>query len=298
MTVAWHHEQLSQGKNAPGKPGLAPRWASAAKSGVGTALTSESNIWFTISRGIVTEVFHPSVDTACIRDCGLLVTDRQSFFSEERRDTSSTVAYMKCGVPAFQLTNTCNRGRYRIEKAIVSDPLRPTLLQQIDFVPLDADLADYSVFVLLNPHLRNQESPNRAWCGQFKGVPMLFAQSDSEVMALACSAPWLKRSVGFVGVSDGWQDISKHKRMVWSYDFADDGNVAVCGEIDLLGQNGHFLLALSFGTDEGQAGYRARASLLQGFDAARKVYIAQWTKSQEGVGSYKGGASEVRDCAA
>ena len=37
---------------------------------------------------------------------------------------------------------------------------------------------------------------------------MLFAQRGRLALALACSVPWLKRSAGFVGASDGWQDVS------------------------------------------------------------------------------------------
>lgn len=276
-------ENISPSGFAPGGPGSPPRWALAAKTGVGTSLSNESRVWFTLSEGIVNEVFHPCIDTACIRDCELLVTDRQNFFSEERRDTNTTTELLAPGVPAYRLTNKCTQGRYLIRKVVLADPYRPTLLQQIAFEPYVGTTTDYSVFALLNPHLRNEEGRNRAWCGEFKGVPMLFAQSDSEVMALACSTPWLKRSVGFVGSSDGWQDVFQHRRMAWCFERAEDGNVAMCGEVDLASQGGEFLLAVSFGRDEGEAGHRARASLLQGFEAARKVYVAQWVEWQRGL---------------
>jgi len=51
---------------------------------------------------------------------------------------------------------------------------------------------------------------------------MLFARRDSVALALACPAGWLQRSVAFVGVSDGWQDLSRHRRMTWSHERADD----------------------------------------------------------------------------
>ena len=127
------------------------RWAPAAKTGVGTALNPASDVWFTLSHGILTEVFHPFVDMACTRDMELLVTDRQDFFSEEKRDTRSEVTYLSDGVPAFRLINTCEQGRYRLEKTILTDPWRSTVLQQVQFVPLKGRLADYSVFVLLSP---------------------------------------------------------------------------------------------------------------------------------------------------
>ena len=70
---------------APGWPGISPRWTSSAKSGIGTALNLHSRVWFTLSHGILNEVYFPRVDQACTRDHGLIVTDGSSFFSEEKR---------------------------------------------------------------------------------------------------------------------------------------------------------------------------------------------------------------------
>ena len=55
---------------APGGPGMEPRWTSSAKSGVGTALDGRSHVWFTVSHGIVDEVYYPRVDQANTRDFG------------------------------------------------------------------------------------------------------------------------------------------------------------------------------------------------------------------------------------
>jgi glucoamylase len=262
---------------APGHPGATPNWAAAAKTGVGTALSTASSVWFTLNHGRLTEVYFPFVDTACIRDLEFLVGDRHDFFSEEKKDTDSQVNYLAPGVPAFKLLNTCRQGRYRIEKEILADPRRSSILQQVHFVPLQGQLADYCLCVLLNPHLKNQGSDNTAWIGDYKGTPMLFACHDGTALALACSKPWRKLSAGFVGNSDGWQDLSRHKQMTWSYERAERGNVALTGEVDLEATEGRFVLALGFGRNEGEAGHYARASLLQGFEAARKKVVQQWS---------------------
>src|SRR5215469_8961736 len=70
---------------APGWPGIAPRWTSSAKTGIGTSLNRNSRVWFTLSHGILNEVYFPRVDMACTRDLGLIVTDGSSLFSEEKR---------------------------------------------------------------------------------------------------------------------------------------------------------------------------------------------------------------------
>src|ERR1700737_3707130 len=103
---------------APGWPGIAPRWTSSAKSGVGTALNQHSKVWFTISHGILNEVYYPRVDQACIRDLGLIVSDGVGFFSEEKRDARHEISRPEVGVPSYKLVNTCVDRRYRITKQI------------------------------------------------------------------------------------------------------------------------------------------------------------------------------------
>src|SRR6185312_6512766 len=71
---------------APGGPGIPARWTSSAKTGVGTALSDKSHVWFTLSHGIFNEIYYPRIDQACIRDMGLIVTEGAEFFSEEKRD--------------------------------------------------------------------------------------------------------------------------------------------------------------------------------------------------------------------
>jgi glucoamylase len=262
--------------DAPGWPGIVSRWTSSAKSGVGTALLPNSRVWFTVSHGILNEIYYPRVDQACTRDMGLIVTDGRDFFSEEKRHTRHEIACLAAGVPAYRLVNTCVNGRYRVEKEILADPRRDVVLQQTRFVPLEGAMVDYRLHVILAPHLGNRGGGNTAWVGDHKGVPMLFAERDGQALALACSTAWIKRSVGFVGFSDGWQDLVAHKQMAWEYARAADGNVALTGEVDLVASEGRCVLAVGFGRNAAEAGHRALASLSEGFDSARAAYVGDW----------------------
>ena len=87
---------------APGGPGIEPRWTSSAKTSVGTALNLHSRVWFTLSHGILNEVYFPRVDQACTRDLGFLVTDGRSYFSEEKRNCTFENRPFEPGVPAFE----------------------------------------------------------------------------------------------------------------------------------------------------------------------------------------------------
>ncbi len=276
---------------APGGPGIPARWTSSAKSGIGKALNPLSEVSFTIGYGIINEIYYPREDQACTRDMELIITDGKEFFSEEKRDTKHTTRMMEEGIPAYQISNECLQKRYRIEKEILADPLRNTILQQIKFTPLTGITADYHLYVLLAPHLGNRGGENTAWVGDYKGIPMLFAQRDNLVLSLACSNKWIKCSAGFVGVSDGWQDLKQHKQMDWEYERAENGNVALIAEIDLGQNSDSFVLAIGFGADSMEAGHYAWASIMDGFYFARKRYTSEWRDWQNSL-SHPGSLSD------
>ncbi|PYX27944.1 MAG: glucan 1,4-alpha-glucosidase [Acidobacteria bacterium] len=270
----------SPARYAPGWPGIPPRWTSSAKTGVGTALNQHSKVWFTVSHGILNEVYFPRVDQACTRDMGLIVTNGRDFFSEEKRHCTFENRPFEPGVPVYELTNTCNSGRYRIHKEVLTDPYHNVVLQRIRFEPLQGELADCHLYALLSPHLANFGYGNTGWMGDYKGVPMFFAEHDGVSLAVASSAPWKKTSVGFVGASDGWQDLSEHFEMQWEYPRAENGNIAFTGEIDLAASNGEFVLALGFGAIWSEAGQQARSTLSEDYQEVRRHYVAQWQKWQ------------------
>jgi glucoamylase len=266
---------------APGWPGIPPRWTSSAKTGIGTALNQHSKVWFTISHGILNEVYFPRVDQACTRDMGFIVTSGKVFFSEEKRHCTFENRPFEPGIPAYWLVNTDNQGRYRIHKEVFSDPYRNVVLQKIRFEPLRGKLSDYRLFALLSPHLANCGYGNTGWIGDYKGFPMFLAERDGTNLSLASSTLWKKMSVGFVGTSDGWQDISQHFEMEWEYTRAENGNIAFTGEVDLAACNGEFILALGFGSISTEAGQQARSSLFENFEDVREHFVSQWRAWQE-----------------
>jgi glucoamylase len=268
---------------APGWPGIPPRWTSSAKTGVGTSLNQQSRVWFTLSHGILNEIYFPRVDQACTRDMGLIVTSGKDFFSEEKRDCKFENSVAEPGVPLYELRNTDMRGRYRIEKEIFTDPYRNVVLQNTRFIPLLGTIADYRVYALLSPHLANFGDHNTAWAGDYKGVPMLFASRDGTALAFACSTAWQKMSVGFVGYSDGWQDLFANNEMTWEYTRAENGNIALTAEIDLQACGGEFVIVVGFGAIWSEAGQQGRATLLEPFSRLRDHYIQHWSSWQKGL---------------
>ena len=276
---------------APGAPGTEPRWTSSAKSGIGTALDGRSRVWFAVSHGIVNEVYYDRVDRANTRDLGLLVTDGGAlgageFFSEEKRDARSTVHLLAPGVPGYRLVNTCIGGRYEIVKSVIADPERSVLLQRVRFRPLAGSLEVYRLFVLLAPHIDNQGYGNDGWSSDYKGVRMLFARRGATLLALACAPEWAAMSCGYVGASDGWQQLRTHKRLVGLYTEAPGGNIALTGEVELPAcadaeGAAEFVVALGFGRTAAEAGQNVRMSLAAPFERIETAYVAGWMRFQE-----------------
>src|ERR1041385_4823154 len=61
-----HGLMNSTGQSAAfGAPGIEPRWTSSAKDGLGTAYHSSCRLWFTLSHGIVNEIYYQIGRASC-----------------------------------------------------------------------------------------------------------------------------------------------------------------------------------------------------------------------------------------
>ncbi len=272
-----------RGSIAPGRPGIPGRWTTSAKSGVGTALSADSRVWFTISHGILNEIYYPRVDSACIRDFGLIVSGPDGYFSEEKRHADHAIHQFADGVPAYRMVNTAIDGAYRIEKRVLSDPARPSVLQEIIFTPLRSAADDYRVYALIAPHLVNAGMGNTAWIDAYEGVQMLFASGCGTCLAVASSLGWGARTAGYVGFSDGWQQLFHQGELDPLCQRAEDGNVALTAEIPFSARASKALLALSFGATPEEAARTALASLKSGFEVASKSFVNGWREWQKGL---------------
>jgi glucoamylase len=279
--AAWAWRKLSpELEVAPGFPGHTPHWTSSAKQGVGTSLGPQSNVWFTLHHGIVTEVFYPRADQPAIAQMELVVIAGDGFYSEEKLDADYQVEYPHDGVPLYRLTNTCRKGRYRIEKTVFAHPTVPAVIQRTRFVPLVGSLDDYRLHVLVDPHMGNRGWRNTGWVGRYENQILLFAEEDDHNLALGASVPWKNASAGFTGVSDGRRQLKKYGRLKQTYRRAPRGNVGLAAEIDLGYNDGDFTLALGFGAAAHEAGLSVRRTLLADLDAVEDEYVRRWRNWQ------------------
>lgn len=268
---------MSSTSPAPGKPGIDPTWSSSAKDAVGTSVVA-GRVWFTVGHGILNEVYWPRADRPQIRDLGFIVADDAGFWSEVKRDADQELRYPKPGVPAISVVH--RHPSYELSLRICVD-------NHADVVRIEADLVDrrpmdgvgskapLRLYALVAPHLGFSGVDNRAWVDTYKGRRMLFAQRGESALAFASDPAPSRLSVGYVGVSDGWQDFHAHGRMMWSHDSTDEGNVAGMTEVNLEEWRTQFVLA--FGARPEQAALQASAALAGHFQNDWDAYIGAWS---------------------
>jgi glucoamylase len=282
---------------APGTPGIAPRWTSSAKDGIGTAYHTSSRLWFTLSHGIVNEVYYPHVDMPNTRDLQLLITDGETFCHEERRDLDHLTEYPEKNALLYRLTNSDRKGRYRITKEIIGEPHSSVLLIHTRLEILDPKLrGKLRLYALLAPHLKGTGQNNSARWHNTGGRKFFEAAHEDVHMVFGCAPDFKRRSVGYVGRSDGWQDLMDNYKMDWEFKQADEGNIALTGEID-LSHGLEFVVAVAFGRSAQSASTELLQALAKPFAKQREKYVKQWqrTRSENDLSAHtKDGAHLVR----
>ena len=258
-----------------GAPGIEPRWTSSAKEGVGTAYHTSCRLWFTLSHGIINEIYYPRVDQPNTRDFQFLISDGETFCHEEKRDLNHLVEYPERDCVFYRLTNSERQGRYRLIKHVLTDPHRSVLLVHTKIEVLDESLrGKLRLYALLGPH----GAGNSGWCSEIGASTLMHAQREGVYLVTASSSGFSRRSVGYVGASDGWQDLMGNFKMDWEFRTAERGNIALTGEIDLP-SSGEFTIAIACGGSDQSTAAKLLQSLAQPFESHRQGYVRQWQRA-------------------
>ena len=274
-------------------PGMPPRWTSSSKEGVGTAYSASSRVWFTISHGILNEIYFPTIDHPQTRDMQFLITDGESFFHEERRDLDSEIECIEADALGYRVTTSDRDHRYRLVKEIISDPHQSCVLVNTRLEGDPEFLKKLRIYALLAPHLEVGGYGNSARRFKTAGQNVLIAWKAGKFLAMGANVGFNKTSCGYVGHSDGWQDLHKDFQLDWEFDKAEDGNVAVIGEVNLTGGR-EFTVGIAFGDSLHGAVTALEQSLATPFAEHREKFVDQWhracsrMKKLDGVSSDEG----------
>jgi glucoamylase len=244
---------------------------------IGTAYSTSSRVWFTVSDGVISEVYFPTLDRPQVRDLQLLVTDGETFFHDTHRDLKTRIEYLGDHGLGVRIINAEPDGRYRLVMEVISDPHLPCVLLDTHLEGEPAMLRKLHVYVLLAPHLEIGGWGNNGNVARIAGREFLTANKDGSWLALAATAPFVSSSCGYVGTTDGWQDLASHFHLTHQFAAAPDGNVALTGEID-LSDGYRFTLALGFGGTLHRAVTTVFQSLGTSFAQSRERFLEQWER--------------------
>ncbi len=234
-------------------------------------------MWFTISDGVISEVYYSTLDRPQIRDLQLLVTDGETFFHDTHRDLKTSIEYLGEHGLGVRIINADHDGRYRLVMEVISDPHQPCVLVDTRLEGEPAWLRKLHVYALLAPHLEVSGWGNNGNVARIAGREFLTAHKNGTWLALAATAPFVRSSCGYVGTTDGWQDLASHFRLTNEFAAAPDGNIALTGEID-LSAGFEFTLALGFGHTLHHAVTTVFQSLGTPFRESRGRFLEQWER--------------------
>ena len=262
-----------------GGPGIEPTWSHSNKDGVGTAYSGDSRLWFTLWRGIVTEVYYHRIDLPQLRDLQFLFSDGSTLFHEEKRDLQTVTTRTGEHALAYRTLAESPDGTYRLRKEIIADPHLPCLLLRGRLEVLDPEMVGrLRCYLLAAPHLNVGGWGNSATVYDVLGRSVLAAEKDGVAMALGSSLPFVRSSVGFVGASDGWTDLARHHAMTWEFDRAPSGNVALVGELATAATS-EFSVVLAFGETIQSAVTRLFQTLSVPFEQHHRRFVDQWSRT-------------------
>jgi glucoamylase len=250
-------------QSAPGAPGSMPTWTSGAKEAVGTSVTTESKVWFTLENGVMTEVYYPRLDTADVRTLEFAVSNGTRVWLEST-DMRHSIQRPDANALTFRQTNRDQDGRFAIAKTYVTDPRRDTVMIDVTF----SASPKYSLYVLYDPSLKNSGYGDT---GYLEGTALV-AEKGDVASALISNTGFERASSGFAGASDGYTDLLLHRRLDWSYRRAENGNVIQVAKVNGV----HFTLVLGFGSTAAGAIATAQASLARGFSVVSAEYAQGW----------------------
>jgi glucoamylase len=261
-----------------GAPGLEPRWTSSAKDAVGTAYAVSSKVWFTVSHGILNEIYCPTIDRPQTRDMQFLITDGETFFHEERRDLIHEFDYIDSDGLAICVHNRDREGRYTLVREMISDPHGPVVLVHVRLEGDEQLLSRLHVYALLSPHLEGGGMGNSARVADVAGKRVVIAWRDAMSLAMSADCGFSRASCGYVGTSDGWQDLKQNFKMDWEFGSALDGNIAIMAEIPME-HTREFTLGIGFGEGHHAALAAVAGSLALPFEGHLARFIEQWHRA-------------------
>jgi glucoamylase len=280
---------FAQVRVAPGDPGVDAHWPGAAKDGFGTSTSLQSKVWFTLTKGVLSEVYYPTLDKPNNQSLRFIICTGQ-ICKDEAEDMEHSVRVPNRRSLTFQQINTtvlgaqgsspadsqtldrlgqqpgedacAPRAKHQlcITKTYTTDVERATVLIDVRFE--SPDDPNSVVYVYYDPSLNNSGMHDTAW-----GDKSSLLASDGDIASALIS------STGFEDVTSTFAGVDDKAPTLSHYDRAENGNVV---QIAKLGREKRLTIALAFGSTPADALASARQSLKKGFKISREQYERGW----------------------
>src|SRR6266702_900635 len=273
------YQWLDDDGPAFGAPGLEPRWTSSKKDAVSTAYAASSRVWFTVSHGTLNEIYYPTIDRPQTRDMELLFTDGETFFHEEKRDFTYDFHYVDSDAPAVRVVGSDPQGRYTVTKEFIADPHHSVVLMNVKITGDEAVLCRLKCYPLLAPHLNGGGAGNSARSVMVAGRRALLAWCGPVSLAMGADCGFTRSSCGYVGASDGYQDMMSDMKMTWCFGQALNGNIAVMGEIEIA-RTREFTIAIGLGDGHHAALSEMTQALVTPYEVHCERFVEQWLRAE------------------
>lgn len=285
-----HNPTIVSTGPATNGPAVASPWSNAMKQGIGASYEAYkdfkysdaastgkvSKVWFSLAQGIITETMFGRIDQAQIRELKFAVTGA-GWTAFEGTDTTSHIAYIHTDSagrplsPAYRVTTTDKQGRFVIIKDLLTDPDHQSLILRVTVKALKGPVTPY---LILDPSVANTSGDDEGRAN----VDELTAWQGNAAIALRSTKPFKKATVGYTGVSDNIEQLTKgHKLDVLNSGLKDGkGNILMVAELAPVAKETTHDFALSFGATPQAAGADAAATLKTGYAKVLAKYNTQW----------------------
>jgi glucoamylase len=268
---------------APGAPGAATTWSSAAKTGVGASYEAYvdgqyrdggptgtvSRVWFSLADGVLTETMYGLIHEAQIKALRFAVVSGGRL-GVEGTDTVSRTEYLHTDArgrplsPAYRVVTESADDAFEIEKRVFTDPDRNALILRVTITA--GPHGPVTPYLILEPHMANTGGGDRAQAT----VTGLHASEGDVHLTLRPGQPFEAASAGFLGASDGLTDLQANGRLTHAYASTGDtpGAVVLTGSLPTIaaGQSLTRDFVIGFGPTQAASEAAADASFTTGLD--------------------------------
>ncbi len=255
-------------------------YQSGLKDGFGTARDTGSRVWFTLTRGAVSEVYAPTIASPILRGISFAVVGRAEsggppYVDFEQEDMTHRVTLIDTRALGYQVTSSHAEHGYTLTKRIFTDPLSQSLLLQVFFEAPAGNTASERtaprLYVLVDPMIGGKGDDDRG-----SVIGSAFAGAETTAFLVAADPPLLDATVGLQGIDDGVAQLRTHHALLSPRLEAGPGNIAFAGRVPLERGSGTFTIYAGFGHNLDEARMAIAASRSRGVDQVERDFVSGW----------------------